>query len=171
MPESTINSNGEVSYVDGLVAYDSTGVEKHRYKKGLPNCSFYSDRDNGIKMYWVGGHVPDDKAIVQDTPDMIMQFYAEIPDIEKEWYFSFSSFETMVSFTSKYALVPLGASIVDKLNANSKKYRPMSIPSTNTHDFMASIKYNIETDTYIASIYITCDPQDLLVEELKAAPV
>ena len=149
---------------DGLTSFDENDTPLNRYIQNRgeePDCQFYSDRPEGRKKYWIKGYIPESKYAQPDSEKQQLIYYGEIEGKQQEWYYSFSTFADMVTTIARIAPVTISNNLRNLVLGQPQEYKAEANIGV-THNYMASIEHDVVADEYKTSVYVFCEPEDLL---------
>ena len=165
--ECAIRSNGQFSYVEALEddvkgfmvakAYPSN-ITAHYYKRGDSSCGFYSERPEGRKKYW-SVNIPAEKYSQPDSDSKVLVGYSEIVGAAQEWYYEFTTFESMMSFVNSHKPITLNPALEVKMKDNPISVRPAAI-SDSTFMYLASLEITASGDK-TTTIYVNGQPENV----------
>ena len=172
MNEIVIKSNGKTGYTEALL--NSTNVSSfisvardmlddsviNIYKNDDQSCSFYSDRNEGRKRYWIGDRIPADKYSQPNSNEQELSYYSEIEGITQEWYYAFTTFDKMMTFVNRHSPISLNPTLETKMKEQPLEVRPQSIMNPR-YMYCASVEITTSGEK-TTSIYVTAQPEEIV---------
>jgi hypothetical protein len=159
---------------DGTVYATSTIARFHKYDATLPASAkiyvhddpdfpFYSMRGEARKSYYpnmANNNIPAESYTPPDSDGQLLLGYGEIEGVTQEWYYTFTTFDKMMTFVNSHKPISLNPTIEAKMRDNPASVRPAAI-SNSEHMYLASLEITATGDK-VATIYLNAKLKDVL---------